>query len=216
MAKKHGARQQKKLAKHKAKRMQKCAILDRTSSKDPTLRFQGVAKWPVLKSLVSAELWEDGIGYLALARQDAGGMLVFAVYLVDVLCLGVKDAFWRAGAEDFEDTISHMNEKQEMIPIAPACLVKIVRGGVDFAQSFGFPPHPDYRHAARLLEGIDPAGCTQEFTFGRDGRPFYINGPFETPAEVMAIAQRVRDAGGHFLAMGPPVLEGDETRFPRR
>ena len=36
MAKKHGARQQKKLAKHKAKRVQKRAILDRTSSKDPT------------------------------------------------------------------------------------------------------------------------------------------------------------------------------------
>ena len=158
----------------------------------------------MLESLVSAELWSEGLGYLAIARQDAGGMLVFGIYLVDVLCLGVKDAFWRTGAEDFKEVIRHMDETQKMVPIPPAGLVKIVRGAVEFAQGFGFPPHPDFRHAARLLEGIDPAEYPQELTFGRNGRPFYMQGPYETPAQAMAIAQRVEEAGGHYIAMLQP------------
>ena len=77
--------------------------------------------------------------------------------------------------------------------------MKIVKGAVDFALSLGFPPHPDYPHASMLLAGIDPSTCTEEFTFGRDGHPLYIQGPGESPAEAVAIMQRVREAGGNFL-----------------
>lgn len=213
MAKKHGARQQRKLAKHKTKRVLKRTNLARRSSEDPTVRFQGVGKWPVIEALVSAELWKEGIGYLAIARQDGGGKLVFGVYLVDVQCLGVKDAFWRTGAEDFKEVIPKLEDKQRMRPIPPAGLVKIIKGAVDFAQSFGFSPHPDFRHAARLLEGIDPADYPQEFTFGRDGKPFYIQGPYETPAQANAIAQRVSEAGGHYIAVAPPGLVDEELDF---
>jgi hypothetical protein len=213
MAKKHGARQQRKLAKHKNKRVLKRASLFRHSSKDPTVRFRGVEKWPVIEALVSTELWKEGLGYLAIAREDAGGKLVYGVYLVDVQCLGVKDAFWSEGAEDFKEVIRKMENTQRMRPIPPAGLVKLVRGAVEFAQSFGFSPHPDFRHTARLLEGIDPAEYPQELTFGRDGKPFYIQGPFETPAQANAIAKRVSDAGGHYIAVVPPGLVHEELDF---
>ncbi len=104
---------------------------------------------------------------------------------------------------DFEELIGHIEQNQAMRPIAPACLVKIVKGAVEYAQSFGFAPHADYRHASMLLEGIDPATCPQEFTFGHDGRPLYIQGPHESPAEVMAIVDRVQLAGGHYTLAFP-------------
>ena len=85
-----------------------------------------------------------------------------------------------------------MEKTQTMCAITPESLVKIVKGAVDFAQSFGFPPHADYRHAAMLLAGIDPSTCQEEFTFGRDGKPFYIQGPNESSAQAAAIAQRIR------------------------
>ena len=90
-----------------------------------------------------------------------------------------------------------------MRAITPACLVKIVNGAIDYAQSFDFSPHPDYRHAAMLLEGIDPADCHQAFTFGRDGKPFYMQGPHESPAQVEAIMDRITSVGGHFMIGGP-------------
>jgi hypothetical protein len=204
MAKKNGARQQKRVAKLKAKRLKKRSLLQRRDSKDPTILFQTVEKWTIVQTLAGSKIWTDGMGYLTIMRQGPDGRLVFAAFLVDVNCLGVKNAFWRTGTRsEFEDVIQQMGRTQTMRPITPACLVKTVQGAVDYAQSFGFPPHPDYRHASRLLEGIDPSGCKERFQFGRDGKPFYIQGPNESPAQVEAIMQRVQAVGGHFFVAMP-------------
>jgi hypothetical protein len=218
MAKKHGAKEQKRIAKQKAKRAEKRLNLIRRTSTDPTIRLQRAEKWPVVRALAGAELWEVGIGDLAIARQESEGQLVFGFFLVDVYCLGVKNAMWRAGTPgDFEELIRHIEQNQTMRPILPACLVKIVKGAVEYAQSYGFPPHADYRHAAMLLEGIDPATCLQEFRFGFNGRPLYIQGPHESPAEVMAIVQQVQLAGGNytlaFPGAGSEKLAGIEGGF---
>jgi len=199
MARKDEARRQKRIAKQKAKRQAKRSFLLQRSSADPTIRLQHAEKWPVVRALVAEELWDEGLGYLVIAREESDGRLVFASFMMDVYCLGVKDAFWRAGTRtEFQDIIQQMDEMRTMVPIEPACLVKIVKGAVDYAQSFGFPPHPDYHHASKLLDGIDPSTCPQSFTFGRDGKPFYIQGPHESPARVEAIMKRMREVGGHF------------------
>jgi hypothetical protein len=199
MAKKHGARQQKKIAKQKAKRQAKRTLLARRTSKDPTIRLQRTESWPVLEAHVSAELWDEGIGYAVLARQEPDGEVVFASYLVDVLCLGVKDTFWRTGTlADFRELVEEMDKIQSMRPINPPCLARLVLGAVAFAESFGFPPHPDFRHSSHLLDGIDPSACREHYTFGDDGRPYYMQGPNETTAQAMAIAQRMQEVGGHF------------------
>src|SRR5437868_4906624 len=109
MAKNHGAKQQKKLAKQKAKRIEKRTNLARRDSIDPTVRLARAGRWPVVQALAGAALWEDGIGYLLIARQESEGGVVFAVYLVDVYCLGVKNAFWRASTPgDLKDVIRDM------------------------------------------------------------------------------------------------------------
>jgi len=131
MAKSHGARQQKKLAKQKAKRAEKHSHLVQSDSKDPTIRLRQAEKWPVVQALVGEGLWNDGIGYLVLARQEGEGRLIFAFFLVDVYCLGVKNTFWEAGSSgDFKDYVRKLEKSQSMISIAPACLAKIVQGAV--------------------------------------------------------------------------------------
>ncbi len=200
MGRNHGARQQKRVAKQKAKRAEKRAGLERAQSSDPTVRLQRADQWPVVETWAGTGLWKQGIGYLSIARQEAEGSWVFAVFLVDVQCLGVKDAFWKAGTpREFREMLHKLEETQAMERISPASLAKIVQGAVEFAQSFGFKPQADYHHAKRLLEGIDPAACTQEFTFGRDGKPFYVSGPFETVEQARVIAERVKEAGGHYI-----------------
>ena len=118
---------------------------------------------------------------------------------------GRAGAFWSTGSPgEFKELLEKLETTQTMVPITPECLVKIVTGAVDYAGSFGFPHHTDYRHAARLFEGIDPSACPLEFTYGRDGKPCYFKGPHETHAQAEAIAQRVAAAGGHFtIALGP-------------
>jgi len=212
MAKNHGAKQQKRLAKQKAKRSEKRAFLQRRTSNDPTIRLQAAERWPVVQALMGDELWDTGIGHLVIARQESDGTLIFAVFLVDVYCLGVKNAFWRAGSRaDLDDLIQRMREFGPLRPITPACLAKIVKGAVEYAESFAFPPHPDYRHASILLQGIDTSTCPTQFTFGRDGKPFYIQGPDESPAQAMAIAQRIQEANGHYLMA---MRGAGETQLP--
>jgi hypothetical protein len=204
MAQNHGARQQKKAAKQKAKRSEKRAKEFRRNSTDPTIRLAFARRWPVVQAVAAPELWSNGLGHLAIARRESEVTLVFAVFLVDAYCLGVKNAFWQVGTtHDFKELVERMERTQAVRTIEPACLVKIVRGAVEYAQSFGFPPHPDYRHAAMLLDGIDPGACPQQFTFGRDGKPFYVQGPHESPARAEAIMQRIAEAGGHYLVGGP-------------
>ena len=200
MAKNHSARQQKRMAKHKAKRTVKRSLWSRLNSTDPAIRLQNVEKLTVVQTLMGSRLWDDGIGHLTIARQESTGGVIFAVFLVDVYCLGVKNAFWRTGTRaELEKLVRHLDESQKMSAITPACLVKIVKGAVEYAQSFGFVPHPDYRHAAMLLEGIDPSSCPNEYVFGRDGKPFYIQGPNESAVQAKAISQRIESLGGHFL-----------------
>jgi hypothetical protein len=204
MAKKHGARQQKRIAKQKAKRTAKRSLLFRRHTIDPTVRLQDAEKWPIVHALAATQMWKDGLGYLVIARQQPDGQLAIAVFLADVYCLGVKNAFWQvASPGKFKELIERLEEQRTLREIAPACLVKIVEGAVDYAQAYGFAPHPDYRHAAMLLAGIDSAGCPDEYTFGRDGKPFYIQGPNESYAQAKAISQRVQAAGGHFLVQLP-------------
>ena len=184
-----------------------------TRVKRPDHPTPSAEKWPVVQALVGDEVWKNGIGHLLIARREPDGGLVFAVFLVDVYCLGVKNAFWHTGTSaDIDDLVKKLAKFETMSATTPACLAKIVKGAIEYAQSFGFPPHPDYRHAAMLLDGIDPSSCPTEFRFGRDGRPFYVQGPNETPAQADAIRRIVTDVGGHFLV----ALSADEVNELRR
>ncbi|MFO0892600.1 MAG: hypothetical protein U0790_26090 [Isosphaeraceae bacterium] len=200
MGKSHGAREQKKRAKQRAKRLERRSSIARRGSDDPTVRLQHADRLPVVEALVSDSIWESGIGHLLIARKEAEGQLLIGVYLVDVYCLGVKNAFWRAGSHaDLRDTIERLKRIGPARPIEPECLVKLILGAVEFAHAYGFPPHPDFRHASRLLAGIDPAGCPRQFEYGRDGKPFYMRGPNESLAVARIIAERVTEAGGHYM-----------------
>ncbi len=200
MSKSHGSREQKRRAKQKAKRLERRSSIARRSSDDPAIRLQSVDRLPVVESLASDSIWKVGIGHLVLARQEAEGRLLIGVYLVDVYCLGVKDAFWRAGSHaDLRETIERLKEVGPTRSIEPQCLVKLILGALEFAHSYGFPPHPGFRHASRLLAGIDPAGCAREFEYGRDGKPFYMRGPNESLDVARIIAERVTEAGGHYI-----------------
>ena len=66
----------------------------------------------------------------------------------------------------------------------PACAKKLVEGALAYAESLGFAPARDFRKARRVLSGIDASACPLDFTFGRDGKPCYVEGPDDTPERV--------------------------------
>src|SRR5476651_853566 len=91
---KNEARRQKQLAKKKSKRDEKRTELARRNSDNPVIRLAAAAAWPIVETLVPDTLLSEGIGQLLITRRVPDGRLALANYLVDVYCLGVKDAYW--------------------------------------------------------------------------------------------------------------------------
>ncbi len=142
------------------------------------LTVTGHADWPGLP-VVESESGESGLVGILLAR-DTGSTVLACGFLVDVFCLGVKDTngpktMDRRKLPDFTWTFFSAWPSQPHVA-APLDLARhVVFGAVDYARSLGFEPHPDFAKGAALL-GDWEAGSS-DVTFGRDGKPFYINGP---------------------------------------
>jgi hypothetical protein len=207
---KNEARRQKQLAKKKAKRDDKRTLIARQSSENPLIRLAPAESWPIVNSLVPESLWASGIGQLLLARRLPDGRLAVANFLVDVFCLGVKNAYWNIISEwEFDKLRRKLEGMGPLHSATPEQFAKLIYGAVDYAKALGLAPHPEYKHAKLLLAGIDTSHCTDIFTFGKDGKPLFINGPRDSPEKIKIIMHKIRTAGGDFM-----LVDGDPTGSP--
>jgi hypothetical protein len=199
MSKRHGAREQQRLAKKKAKRKARRRQLAHRDSPDPTVLLKATDRWPITATLVPDNLWTTGIGNLVIARHTPDGRLACGIFLLDVFCLGVKDACWKILSKgEFKEIRRRIEEQGRLEDMPPEYFAKLVYRAVDHAQSLGFSPHSDFRHAQRLLAGIDPSLCPDEFEFGQNGQAHYIAGPSESMSKARAISRQVEAQGGYY------------------
>ena len=205
MSKRHGMREQKKLAAKNAKQEARRRQRALRQSADSTVRLKAADHWPIVSVLVPENLWSSGIGNLLIARRMPDDRLAIAAFLVDVFCLGVKNAFWKILAPREFDSLRHDIERMgKLRSVAPNYFAKLVYQAVDYAQSLGFRPHRDFQDAQLILAGIDPSQCGEEFQFGQNGRPLYIRGPSESPERARLIAHRVDELGGKYVVRIDP------------
>lgn len=58
---------------------------------------------------------------------------------------------------------------------------------MEYARSLGFAPHPDF---SRARAALGPWEGPSAITFGKDGKPYYLNGPNDEPRRVLATLER--------------------------
>jgi hypothetical protein len=166
-------------------------------------QMQWVAHAPIHECLIPANLFEHGLGNLVFSRALPEGHIAIAVFLLDTFCLGVKNAFFTIGTKAEYEAHRRRSIPEGLQPMAPACFRKLVEGGVAYARNLGFHPHTDYGVACQIFGDVDTAPCQTSFEYGHEGKPLYVSGPNETPAQVKAIlAQLERRLGPdnfHFL-----------------
>ncbi len=147
---------------------------------------------PIHECLVPEGLFEQGIGNLVFSRVLPDGRIALAAFLLDVFCLGAKNAFFATlSRSQYEERLRHWPEAEHLQPISPACFRKLVEGGVAYARELGFNPHADYAVASAIFGKVDAAACGTRFEYGREGKPFYIAGPNETEREARAIVEHL-------------------------
>jgi hypothetical protein len=151
----------------------------------PTERARIAAATPIQHCLVHESLFESGLGTLVLARGLTPDRLTMGVFLVDVFCLGIKDAMIKTvDGEQFADSVDALGAAVPLVPVDPTYARKLLREVATWAAANGFPAYRDFAAVERLVGDVDANACDATFQFGRDGKPFYVPGPFEPSGEL--------------------------------
>ncbi len=207
-------KRQRKLEKRKAKQKAERREIARRESRGLVGQFHDASAFPILHCCAAADLWKQGLGNVLVSRHVANNMVAFAVILVDVYCLGVKnvmiDVVPRARYD--RDVYGRIADQARLVPLKPECARKLVEGAVAYAMEFGLTPHRDY-HTAKLIFGdVDPTACTEQYRYGKDGKPFFVAGPYDGPAKcrqiLLALENRLGPDGYHFVMPGDGISLG--------
>jgi len=156
------------------------------------------------------------IAQILVARRSPAGEVALGAFLVDLGCLGVKSAFGRVtDLKKYRELRDGMRSRQDMVKIDELNLVaKIIREGIAYAGELGFKPDPDYREAMLVLGDADPAACDVPIPLGRDGKPFYIAGPYDNVDKILnKLTRKLGPDGFHFLVPLERNEEGDPPGF---
>jgi hypothetical protein len=151
---------------------------------DPARGWTDEARFP-------ADEETGGLVSVLVARRHRWDRASVSGYLVDVYCLGVKNAFGPDIQTDVElsrfvpEYYAAYPEGWQDAPIDLAA--DIVFGAVEYARSLGFEPHTDFVQSADHL-GVWEGPST--ITFGKDGKPFYQAGPYDNPSRVIETLER--------------------------
>jgi hypothetical protein len=139
--------------------------------------------WPIDEN---PAVGTDGLVSVLVARRYKFDKVTVCGYLTDVYCLGVKNAL---GPESMDDLglkhfVQAFFDGYDAAPIeAPIELAReLVFGSIDYARGLGFEPHPDFEDTKAHL---GPWTGPSTITFGKDGKPFYISGPYDNPAPII-------------------------------
>jgi hypothetical protein len=166
------------------------------------LTVAGHADWP--GAGVTAQSGHSGLVSILVAR-DGGGSVSVCGYLVDVWCLGVKNALGPKSVErrklpEFTDSYFRSYD-QPPLP-APIDLARhVVFGAIAYARELGFEPHPDFAGCASHL---GPWEGRSDITFGLEGKPTYLQGPHDNAAQVMRTLRRsVGDGNYDYVSQIP-------------
>ncbi|MEL6342432.1 MAG: hypothetical protein AAFV53_04825 [Myxococcota bacterium] len=108
-----------------------------------------------------SEQWQnqETLVQILIARTRPNGNHILAVFLVDLQCLGVKNAFLRDNVdhETVQLLVSQTDTTTPMMQCSPELAMQVISAGLRYARELGFAPHPDFRRAKVLLTGIEPS-----------------------------------------------------------
>ncbi|WP_339135018.1 MAG: hypothetical protein WGN25_16850 [Candidatus Electrothrix sp. GW3-4] len=207
---------QKKLQKKKAKQAAKSKAR-KTAQKQKglmsafsrKLAMQQAFNAPVYECWEAEPLFDQdsdvGIGSVMITRKANNGDILAGVFLIDVYCLGIKDCFVRVfNEENYPSFLEKVNMQGKLKKIHPTCARKLIEKAGEYAANLGFSPHKDYREAKKIFGDIESAACPRSFEFGKNGKPFYMAGPYDKPSFVKNVVNKLAKKCGpdeyHYVA----------------
>lgn len=179
--------------------------------------LEGAPQWAALDPGASdAEEVRGLVAVLVAADSTRSAKAQVAGFLLDVWCLGVKNAL--APEPMGERQLSghravYFNAFEGHVPVPAELARALVFGAAAYARDLGFDPEADFEAAAAVLgEPADPC----PIRFGRDGKPFYVNGPYDDPEAVARTLRRAVGDDGFHCAIAFPEQPRRRLSWSRR
>ena len=153
---------------------------------------------PIHECLVNPEWKEGGFANIMIARSHTNGNITLCIYLIDLYCLGVKDSHYMFNISRYEYLdIIHRSQTIEPIPISYSLAHNIIYAGLEYAEEFGFKPHKDFTSITRFMLEEDTEDIELiDIECGRDGKPFYVSGPFDDELKINAVIKQLEKTAG--------------------
>lgn len=145
--------------------------------------LQNAREYPLHGCWIMEGWQETGITPVVVARMQDNGRVMFGVYMVDYYCLGIKDAYTRAdySRNRFESELPRL-----CVNAPVSCSVELahelIYGALEYAEKLSIEPHPDFykQKADLMLDPPDAHPRENHVEFGKDGKPLYISGPYDS------------------------------------
>ena len=189
--------------------------LFKRSGKRAYMRMAG--KWPLYECLMTEDWQEEGqLVQIAVVRRAPHGEIAVGGFLVDLGCLGIKNAMainFPTVGEYRSRYRNSLLESQEIVTCDLDLAAKVVDEGIKYAKSLGFKPHKDVRDAFLIMGETHPENCDVEVPVGgEDGQPFFFAGPYDNVDRILRILDRKVGQGNyHYVVpIGDPMMFDDE------
>lgn len=125
---------------------------------------------------VNSRWREGGAAVLVVARRKANGALLWAMFYIDVLGVGIKDCFRRQDCPqaDLEFWLKHTGEEIGSFETCSEELAQqLIWGGFYYGRQNGFRPPREFSQCKKLIPFLREEQVNWEL-FGKDEKPLII------------------------------------------
>ncbi|MDE6325423.1 MAG: DUF1186 family protein [Duncaniella sp.] len=148
-----------------------------------------------------------GLAVVLVSRLHPNGNVTWALYEVDMYCLGVKDAFVHVNEPPtrFQKRLDELNGSFGLVETGYDVCHNMIYGAVEFAREAGINPVAEFSSARYLLEeDIDDIPLI-EYEYGLDGRHHLVIHPEGDEKPYLAMLEKNLGKGNY------TVVDNSET-----
>ncbi len=158
------------MKKRKGTSIQKSLRQQSTSYSSPAV-IRHARDFPLVECWISADWQKDTLGLIEIivARRQPDDNICFGVYLVDKLCLGVKNTFARAkfSPARYQHEVQAIFGDTGPQACSPGLAYQMIYESIEYAAQFGFSPDKDFELTQHMLAPRGDFSALYKLEFGQ-------------------------------------------------
>jgi hypothetical protein len=165
---------------------------------------------PIYKCFINKDWESNKMVTIIVSRRHTNGNLTLGLYLVDLLCLGVKDSYYQFNIPESEmdEMVEKFDKFSPMKPVDYTLAHNFVYAAVEFAERFEFHPHKDFTQVTQyILEEDDENTELIDIECGEKGKPMFVQGQYDDEKKCKSIIAKLERTAGtgnfHFCIIKP-------------